>query len=319
MKYILLCAFLFFASIAYTQKNNDTLVNITNITIPTNTGNLYGSLTVPNLKNKMPVALIIAGSGPTDKNGNSGKLLFANSYKILADSLLKYGIATLRYDKRGAGESALSVINPLTFRFNNYVTDAVDCIKLLQIDKRFSQVIVIGHSEGSLVGMIAARITKANKYISLAGAGYPIQEVLRKQFKAQPEAYQNMLLTRLDTLITGKLLTNVPKELMGIFNPATQPYLIDWFTYNPAKEIAKLTIPILIVNGTTDIQVGVEEAERLHKASKKSTLAIISGMNHLLKDAPVDRMLNLATYTNAPNAPINSLLVGYIVKYIRAK
>lgn len=296
----------------------DTVVSITNTTIFTSTGSLFGSLSVPIAEGKVPIVLIIAGSGPTDRNGNSGRALNTNCYKILADSLLKYGIASLRYDKRGAAESAASVIDPVSFRFINYVNDAVDAIKLLKADNRFSQIVVIGHSEGSLVGMIAAKMASADKYVSIAGAGFPIQDVLRKQFMAQPEAYQAMLLTRLDTLVAGKLLTNVPAELNAIFNPMLQPYLMNWFTYIPATEIAKLNIPVLILNGTTDIQVGVEQANNLHKACKQSKLVIVNGMNHLLKEAPLDRQKNLATYTNAPNAPIKTELVQAIKNFVKA-
>jgi uncharacterized protein len=299
------------------MAQKDTVVNITNITLETKTGKLYGSLSVPTANTKMPVVLIIAGSGPTDRNGNSGKAVTGNSYKILADSLLKYGIGSLRYDKRGAAESKTAIINPTTFRFNNYVEDATEWVEMLKKDKRFSSIIIAGHSEGSLVGMIAAKKANANKYISIAGAGFPIQDVLRKQFNAQPAQVKDLLLTRLDTLVAGKNLTNVPKELYAIFNPSMIPYLQDWFTYVPATEIAKLTIPVLILNGTTDIQVGVEEAENLHKACKQSKMVIVEGMSHLLKDAPADRAKNIATYNTTPNEPIKTALVLAIVKFIK--
>ncbi len=319
MKKIIFLPILAFANFCIAQAVKDTVVTVDNIILETATGKLYGSLTLHITTKKIPVVLIIAGSGPTDRNGNSGKALTANSYKILADSLLKYGIASLRFDKRGAGKSIGAVKNIANFRFKNYVDDATDWIKLLQKDVRFSKVIVAGHSEGSLVGMIAAKNAKANKYISLAGAGFPIQEVLKKQFAAQPEAYREALLTRLDTLISGKLLTNVPKEFYSIFSPALQPYLMNWFTYVPALEIAKLTIPVLILNGTTDIQVGVEQAENLHKFCKQSKLILIKGMSHLLKEGAEDRMKNAATYNSIPNEPIKNELVQAIVQFIKEK
>jgi uncharacterized protein len=319
MKKTLFLPILVCANFCFAQAVKDTVVTADNIILETSTGKLYGSLSVPTTNKKMPVVIIIAGSGPTDRNGNSGKAVTGNSYKILADSLLKNGIASLRFDKRGAGKSMGAVKSMVDFRFKNYIDDATEWIQLLQKDKRFSGVVVAGHSEGSLVGMIAAKNTNANKYISIAGAGFPIQEVLKKQFAAQPEAYREALLTRLDTLISGKLLTNVPKEFYSIFSPTLQPYLMNWFTYIPAVEIAKLTIPVLILNGTTDIQVGMEEAENLHKHCKQSKLVIVNGMSHLLKEAPADRMKNLATYSTTPNEPIKIELVQAIVKFVKGK
>jgi uncharacterized protein len=319
MKKIILLPILLFTNFCFAQKIKDTVVTVDNIILETATGKLYGSLTVPTTNKKMPVVIIIAGSGPTDRNGNSGKAATANSYKILADSLLKNGIASLRFDKRGAGRSMSALKSMIDFRFKNYVDDATEWIQLLQKDKRFSSVVVAGHSEGSLVGMIAAKNANANKYISIAGAGFPIQDVLKKQFAAQPEVYREALLTRLDTLISGKLLTNVPKEFYSIFSPAFQPYLMNWFTYVPAVEIAKLTVPVLILNGTTDIQVGVEEAENLHKYCKQSKMVIVKGMSHLLKEGPADREKNAATYNTIPNEPIKAELVQAIVKFIKEK
>ncbi len=319
MKKILLFPIIALSNFCFAQAFKDTLVTTDNIILETTTGKLYGSLSMPTTSKKIPVVLIIAGSGPTDRNGNSGNAVTANSYKILADSLLKYGIASLRFDKRGAAKSMGALKSMKDFRFKNYIDDATEWIQLLQKDKHFSSIVVAGHSEGSLVGMMAAKKANASRYISIAGAGFPIQEVLKKQFAAQPEAYRNALLTRLDTLIGGKLLTNVPKEFYSIFSPTTQPYLMDWFTYIPANEIAKLTIPVLILNGTTDIQVGVEEAENLHKYCKQSKLVLVTGMSHLLKEAPADRAKNIATYNTTASKPIKTELVQAIIKFIKAK
>ena len=307
--------FLLSSQVALAQK--DTLVNITNITLETKTGKIYGSISVPNTNKKMPVVLIIAGSGATDRNGNVGKAVNSNSYKILADSLLKNGIASLRFDKRGVGESMSALKAEKDLRFVDFIDDASLWVQLLKKDKRFSAIIIAGHSEGSLIGMVVAKRENVAKFISLAGAGFPIQDVLRKQFKAQPEQVQAILISRLDTLVSGKVLTDVPQNLYSIFRPSVIPYMLDWFKYVPAVEIAKLTIPALIINGTTDIQVGIEEAENLHKACKQSKMVIVNGMSHLLKDAPADRAKNIATYNTTPNEPIKTELLQAIVKFIK--
>jgi uncharacterized protein len=310
-------AFLIFSSLSILAQN-DTVVNATNIVLETKTGKLYGSLTVPASNKKIPVVFIIAGSGATDRNGNVDKAVNSNSYKLLADSLLKAGIASLRFDKRGVGESIKAFIPEKDLRFVNYVNDACEWVGLLKKDKRFNLIAIAGHSEGSLVGMVTAKRTNIQKFISIAGAGFPIQDVLRKQFNAQPsEEVKKMLISRLDTLVSGKVLTNVPQSLYVIFRPSVLPYLIDWFKYIPANEIAKLTIPVLILNGTTDIQIGVEEAENLHNACKQSKMVIVNGMSHLLKDAPADRAKNAATYNTTASEPIKTELVQAIIKFIK--
>src|SRR6218665_2726569 len=134
-----------------------------------NNDQIFGTLTTPDLTKKYPVALIIAGSGPTDRNGNNA-IMKNNSLKMLAEALAKNGIASLRYDKRGIGESKpAGGDSESSLVFENYIQDAKSWINFLRQDKRFSKVIVIGHSEGSLIGMIAG--AKADKFVSIAGVG----------------------------------------------------------------------------------------------------------------------------------------------------
>ena len=147
--------------------------------VQTPTGKLYGTLTIPDGVKKVPVVLIIAGSGPTDRDGNNAMGARTNAYRMLADSLQLAGIASLRYDKRGVGASMEGMKEESAMRFNDMVNDAVAFIKALKADSRFSDVIVMGHSEGSLVGMIAAEKEKISKYISVAGAGQPIAPILK--------------------------------------------------------------------------------------------------------------------------------------------
>ena len=303
----------------YAQKKYDTVSSVSNIILQTKTGKIYGSLSVPSTGSKFPLVIIIAGSGPTDRNGNSGAAVTSNSYKILADSLLHHNIASLRYDKRGIAESADTATREENTLFETYITDASDWVNFLKKDKRFSSIIIAGHSEGSLVGMVASANKKVDKYISIAGAGEPIYETLKKQLALQPENIRKACYTILDTLASGKIVTGVPPMLFSLFRPSVQPYLISWFKYDPKKEIAKLNIPVLIINGTTDIQVAVDNAYNLHNSYKQSKLTIIEGMTHLLKDGPADRNKNIALYNSTPNAPIKTELVEAMVDFINAK
>ena len=120
------------------SNNSDTTTVETKITLKTATGDIFGTLTTPEKFNKIPVALIIAGSGPTDRDGNNSGLN-NNSLKMLSAELLKKGIATLRYDKRAIAESREAIgTGEASLRFDDYVNDAKGWIQLLKQDKRFS-------------------------------------------------------------------------------------------------------------------------------------------------------------------------------------
>ena len=319
MRKIFLPVLLLLVAELHAPKATDTVTTASNSTLVIKTGTLYGSLSVPSGPGKFPLVFIIAGSGPTDRNGNSKAGVNANSYKILADSLLQYGIASLRYDKRGVAESAATMGKEEDTRFTDMVNDAEGWLQQFKKDKRFSSIVVAGHSEGSLIGMLAAAQAGVNKYISIAGAGFPAAEVLKQQMLAQPKQVQDLCIPRLDTLAMGKLLVDPTTMLYSLFRPSVQPYLIDWFSYDPRKAISALKIPVLVINGTTDIQVSVADANSLHAACPESQLAIIEGMSHLLKEAPANRAENLALYNTTPNAPVKTGLVQAMVNFIKSK
>jgi pimeloyl-ACP methyl ester carboxylesterase len=272
--------------------------------VQTPTGELYGTLTVPILKGTFPVALIIAGSGPTDRNGNNPQMK-NNSLLLLAHELAVQGIASIRYDKRGIGASKDALISEENLRFENYTEDAKAWAAQLKADPRFDKLIIIGHSEGSLLGMLACE--QADVFVSLAGAGRPIDVILKEQLTAQLKGQKKMLRAveeGLSKLKKGELVEDVPKELFALFRPSIQPYLISWMKYDPAVEIWKLKIPIVIIQGSTDLQVKEEDAVILFKAHPlNSRFIIIEDMNHVLKLAPLDREKNIETYSN-PELPL---------------
>lgn len=281
--------------------------------------NISGTLKVPQSNEKLPVALIIAGSGPTDRNGNQS-MLNNNAYKMLSDSLNYYGIATLSYDKRGIAKSA-NKQKESDLRFDDYVEDAKGWINLLSKDKRFSEIIVVGHSEGSLIGMIASQNNpKVSKFISLAGAGTPADEILKEQLYLQLADQSLELKTQIfnyiDDLKQGKLIENVPLNLYVLFRPSVQPYMVSWFKYNPQEEIKKLDIPILILQGDLDIQVGETEAELLYNANPNAKKVILKNMNHLLKTSQSDDMIEqLEDSYNNPTSPISGEAVDVIRRF----
>ena len=292
------------------------------ITVPAGAAlTLDGTLTLPdNAKKPIPVVLLIAGSGPTDRDCNSAYGLKTNAFKMLTDSLVAKGIAVTRYDKRGSGtnlQAAIKAIKPEEHRFEFYVSDAVGFIRQLQADKRFSTVVVAGHSEGSLVGMLAATQTKAGKFISIAGAGRNIADVMKEQFRAgTSDTLRSVAFTILDSLRAGHTVQQVNPFLMSIFNPKTQPALISWMKYDPAVEIKRYVGPVLLINGKHDIQVAVSEAERLKAARPDAILKLFGEMSHILKNAPADRTANIKTY-NDPTLPLTPGLAGVIVAFVK--
>lgn len=285
------------------------------VTLETKTGNIYGTLTTPIQTKSSLLVIIIAGSGPTDRDGNTimikGK---NNSLKYLANELGNAGISSIRYDKRGIGGSKLAMKSEADLRFDDYVNDVIEWINKFKKDKRFSEIIIAGHSEGSLIGMIAAN-GLADKYISISGAGEKAGTIIKKQLQAQSLEIQDYSNLAIDSLEAGLMVKKINPLLYSLFRPSVQPYLISWFKYNPQTEIKKLNIPILILQGDNDIQVSVEDAQLLYKAQPKATLTIITNMNHVLKIVEGDKSKNIKSYSDA-SMPISYEMVRAIVGFV---
>jgi alpha/beta superfamily hydrolase len=287
----------------------------TAIVLQTKTAKIYGTLTMPTNGKNVPVALIIAGSGPTDRNGNS-VYTKNDCLQKLAHQLSYSKIASVRFDKREIGKSIDSTMKEGNLRFDTYVNDAKDWISFLKKDSRFTKIIVIGHSEGSLIGMIAAQ--NADIFISIAGAGQPADKIIKTQLASQPKQVQDIAFPIIDSLKNGMLVTNIPTEYYSIFRPSVQPYLISWFKYDPAIQIKNLHIPILIIQGTNDLQVTVDDAKLLAAANPSAKSILIDKMNHVFRIiATGDTSGNIASYKN-PELPISDELVKNIVNFIAA-
>jgi len=297
------------------HAQTDTGKKGTDIILETPCGRLYGTLVLPPTNKRIPVVLLIAGSGPTDRNTNQFPALKTDAFKLLAEALAAEHIATLRYDKRGVGESKAAMKAESDLRFEDYVKDAEDWVSLLKKDKRFSKIIITGHSEGSLIGMLAAK--KADKFISISGPGQSADQILKEQLAKQPQTLKDVAFPILDSLNKGVIVNNVHPMLAAMFRPSVQPYLISWFRYNPQHVINKMKIPVLLIQGDNDIQVSVAESEKLAMAQPKAKKVIIPGMTHTLKIAPGNETQdNLKTYTD-PTLPISKDLVSAITLFIK--
>lgn len=313
--WILVSILLCMNTAAFAKGSPDSAFTETSLVLHTGTGDISGTLTLPKNFNKGVVALIIAGSGPTDRNGNN-PLMKNESLKLLAYGLAGNNIASLRYDKRGIGESKNAMKTEADLRFEDYINDAKDWINFLKKDKRFSKLVVIGHSEGSLIGMVAS-YQLADAYVSIAGAGRSADKILKQQLEKQPQKIKDLSFPIIDSLVEGKTVSNVDPMLFSLFRPSVQPYIISWFRYDPQAEIKKLNIPVLIVQGTNDIQVSTEDAQLLAKANAHAQLVLIEGMNHIFKTVQGDRNANIASYNN-PDLPVSTGLIADITKFIRA-
>ncbi|PWH86852.1 alpha/beta hydrolase [Brumimicrobium oceani] len=282
------------------------------VKVKTEYGNLYGSLIHSGSKKNSPVVLIIPGSGPTDRNGNS-QISQTNSYKLLAEGLAEKGISSLRYDKLLVGESK-GKISEEDLLFEHNVDFATAWLNFLTT-KGYQNIVVLGHSEGSLIGILAAQKNVIAKFISLAGTGRSIDEVLTDQLSGQSHPLQPEIKRLFKQLKQGKKVEKVSPELAGLFRPSVQPYLISWMKYSPKVEIGVLDIPILIIHGSTDIQVSERDAHMQQGGNAQAELVIIEGMNHILKVAPEDLEENTKTYYN-PKLPLHPELIPAIVKFI---
>ena len=281
---------------------------------------LHGTLELPasSCGARTPVALIVAGSGPTDRNGNSLALPGENnSLRMIAEGLAANCIASVRYDKRGIGRSMTPTLREDELRFTTYADDAAAWVTHLRDDARFDDIIVIGHSEGATLGTIAARDTRADGLVLIAGAGRPIGETLREQLRAQvPEAMYRQADSILVELEAGRTVATVPGNLLMLFRPSIQPYWISWLGIDPAAELARLDIPTLVIWGTTDVQAARADAERLAAADDDVGFVVIEGMNHVLKTVSGTPQEQEPSYSD-PTLPLANGLIEAIVAYVR--
>ncbi len=307
----LLVCLLLFAIAAFSQKGDFKAEEIKINPL------INGLLLLPETEEPTTLAIIIQGSGPTDRNGNQ-PMMNNNSLKYLAETLSRENIATFRYDKRLVMLARQGRLVEEKIIFEDFIKDAMDVTDHFKNDPRFSKIVIIGHSEGSLVGMVAAQDNRADAFVSIAGAGQEIDDVIVDQLERQAPLLKDDARTSFDDLRVNGIALNYGEGLSSIFRPSVQPFMRTWMAYNPQVEIAKLDIPVLIINGDEDIQVDVNEAQILKNTKPEAELLIIERMNHVFKKiTPGDTMENAKSY-NEPNRKVMPELTNAIVKFIKA-
>ena len=275
-------------------------------------GTLYAPIKQNNTTN---LVILIAGSGPTNRDGNQIGMT-NNSLKLLAESLVKNGIAVYSYDKRIFAQMASGKLDEASLSFDNFIDDATAVVLYFKNQQKYHSITIAGHSEGALIGMVAAN-GNADAYISIAGAGRPIDEVLLEQIGKQAPFLKEEVEKNLATLKSGNTFELKNQMLASLFRASVQPYMISWIKYHPQNEIKKLQIPSLLINGDKDIQVSVQDAQLLQQAKPDAQLQIIPKMNHIFKVIQGDDAENKASYTN-PELPICTELTSIITTFIRS-
>jgi pimeloyl-ACP methyl ester carboxylesterase len=282
-------------------------------------GTIEGTLLVPESCGSIPVVLIVPGSGSSTRDGGAPKM-----YRLLAETLAAKGIASLRYDKAGIGASANAAPPMSEFLFERGAHDVAKLVEALHGDVRFSRVLVAGHSEGSELGILAASHAKVDAFVSIAGAGRPIGIILREQLAKN--LGDEELLAKANEIIAalerGERVpaSQVPQNLRNLFDPTLQPYMISWMKHDPAKDLAAAPIPrVLVVQGTTDVQVTTKDAELLAAARADAELVLVEGMNHTLKAATGDTGAEQkAAYTDG-RLPLVPAFVDAISAFVLAE
>ena len=279
------------------------------IEAPGSNGPLRGTMVLP--AKDAPIILMIPGSGPTDRDGNSPLGVRAAPYRLLAEGLEGQGIGSVRIDKRGMFGSQGAVTDANAVTIDDYVRDTGAWIDAIRARTGARCVWLLGHSEGGLVALAAAtKVDHLCGLILVATAGRPLGDVLKEQLHANP-ANAPLLGAAdhaIDELSAGRRVdaAKLPPALAPLFNPAVQGFLVSTFALDPAVLAGKIAKPLLIVQGQRDLQVSVTDAQRLKQAAPRATLVTLPDTNHVLKQVGSDeRSANLATYaaTDLPLAP----------------
>lgn len=273
-----------------------------------------GTLRMPAAPHRPPVVLIVAGSGPTDRDGNSNQGLHTDDLKQIAEGLAERGIASVRYDKRGIAAS--DKVAESALRFDTYVGDARAWVDKLRASGRFGAVAMLGHSEGGLIALVVANRAKVDAVVVASTPAERASDLLRQQLatKLPPD-----LLRRNEEILTalerGQTVADVPAVLAPLYRPSVQGYLTSWFQVDPMAQARSLRVPLLVVQGTRDLQVPDGDAHRLASATPMAHLLEIGGMNHVLKQVDASDDLQRASYTD-PAVPLGTGMVDAVAKFI---
>jgi len=273
---------------------------------------LKGDLWIPKAQRRSPLVVIVAGSGPTDRDGNNMTGLQTNVYRMISEGLADHGVSTLRYDKRGVGTST-STLSEDSLTIQTFSNDLVSILRQFEGDERFSGIYIAGHSEGGLLAILAAQSVPVSGLVLLATAGRNLEDILLEQLEARATEFMPEVRRILEAMKQGRDVEDVPDGLQGLFRPSVQPFLKSQLTLDPSELLGALSIPVLIVQGTHDVQVKEADAQRLHKARPDGRLLMLTGSSHVLKDDGPE--FPQRSY-NDPNLALSSGLMPALVEFL---
>ena len=260
---------------------------------------LSGTLTLPEgYSRKTPVLIMVTGSGQQNRDE---ELFDHKPFAVIADALARAGIATLRYDDRGFGDSSAK---PMEWTTEDFKSDALAGLELLR--KRFNKVGVLGHSEGGTIAMMIAAENKADFIVSLAGMAISGAETLLWQNRValkglgftdeQVASYCKMLETAFDVRVNGGRMPNpddynIPQSLMqnywAVVAQIQMPYMIHFLSLDARSILGNVTCPVLALNGSKDNQVDYESNLNAIRnglpSNSKNCIEMIEGVNHLFQ------------------------------------
>ena len=257
---------------------------------------------------KSPLLIWVHGSGGVDREGNPAKYI-----RQFREAVNNQNLAFFSYDKRTANPKNAAFLNDVLI--DDFVSDVEVVISHFKNDSRFSSIILVGHSQGSLLAMMASK--NADKYISVAGAGETIDKTIIRQITNQNAAFGEITAQHFKELRETGSIKEVNPNLLSLFAPQNLLFLSSWLAVNPVDEIKKVSIPTLIVQGDKDIQVLISDAENLSKAKPDAQFVIIKNMNHVLKTIEKDED-NLTSYMS-DNFPISEEFIKVITNFVLHK
>ncbi len=278
---------------------------------------LEGTLTLPLGAGPWPAAVIVAGSGPTDRNGNSAMGLATDVYALLARGLAEGGIASLRYDKRGL-PSSTGRFDMATTTIGDFAGDAAAATRFLAARADLGPIVLLGHSEGGTLAMLAARDgAPVAGLVLVATAGRDASTVLREQLGRQLPPDR---LAQFDTAWAAYLRSDTtvtpPTGLYALFVPANRRFMQSWQAIDPVVLLRGIRLPTLVLQGETDVQITPADARALGSARPDVGVVVFPGVNHVLKLATgATAMAQMSTYTDKsiPLAPgVVEAVVGFV-------
>jgi uncharacterized protein len=278
-------------------------------------GNIDAVLTTPSDVEHPPIALLIAGSGSTDHDGNGPQVKPA-TLKKLSEQLVARKIATLRYDKRGAGGWKPEFGRPEDFRFKDYVDDAAALVSHLRSGGKFPHVVLVGHSEGGLVAILTARRVPVDRLVLLATAARRQGDLLKAQLEKKqiPPDVLDPILKAIDAIMSGQIVDPPPPGLP--IAPSMQPGIASAFAEDPIDPLKLIERPTLIVGGGRDRQVARLDFVALAAAAPLAKTLWVPQMNHVLVDIADDDD-DLAAY-NQPERALDAALIDSVAAFILA-